>query len=47
MATPLGFAIFDDLSDAARFIAALVREGVTFDMCADGSRWRVTLTGGY
>ena len=41
------YARFDSLADAAAFCAVLVREGIVFEMRADGSRWLVELTGGY
>jgi hypothetical protein len=41
----LGTAYFDDVADAATFCAALIREGIAFEMCASGTRWAVRMTG--
>lgn len=44
----------DTIVDLARFVAELVRQGVTFSVCservhacADDQVWHVTLTGGF
>lgn len=42
-----GTAFFDNVTDLATFIAALVREGVTFESRPSRGGWEVKLTGGY
>jgi hypothetical protein len=39
--------IWTDIDDLAKIIAALVREGLTFEAQQKGSRWLIELTGGF
>ena len=41
------FILVNTLQDLATICAQLVREGVTFVAAPFGSRWRITLTGGF
>lgn len=42
-------ATFSSVTEAAKFCAELVRQGVTFELheAANGSLYRVTFTGGF